>query len=146
MLLHVLTPFESGYPTAMYPITDGIYPMLHERAMETYIRELGEFEQRGLAALRSLTESALEQGIVAEFTQNIGNPGRMICALAHTWDADLIILGRRGLSGLNELFLGSVSNYVTHHAPCAVLTVQGKVNQHPEMESPPAAEAIVSPK
>lgn len=145
MLLHVLTPFESQYPTAMYPMTDGIYPLLHERAVETYMRELGEFEQQGLATLRSLTESALTQGITTEFTQNIGHPGRVICALARTWDADLIILGRRGLSGLNELFLGSVSNYVTHHAPCSVLTVQGRSSRHPEAEHIEPPEAIVVP-
>lgn len=28
---------------------------------------------------------------------------------------------------LQEYFLGSVSNYVLHHAPCSVLVVQGKV-------------------
>lgn len=48
----------------------------------------------------------------------------MICELARNWNADLIILGRRGRTGLSELLLGSVSNYVLHHAPCSVLTVQ----------------------
>jgi nucleotide-binding universal stress UspA family protein len=33
-------------------------------------------------------------------------------------------MGRRGRTGLSELFLGSVSNYVTHHAPCSVLTLK----------------------
>ncbi|NEO65320.1 MAG: universal stress protein, partial [Moorea sp. SIO4G2] len=37
----------------------------------------------------------------------------------------LIVLGRRGLGGLKEMVLGSVSNYVVHHAPCSVLVVQG---------------------
>ncbi|MEO0350033.1 MAG: universal stress protein, partial [Cyanobacteria bacterium P01_A01_bin.15] len=41
------------------------------------------------------------------------------------WNADLIMMGRRGRSGFSELLLGSVSNYVMHHAPCSVLTVQG---------------------
>jgi nucleotide-binding universal stress UspA family protein len=44
---------------------------------------------------------------------------------AQIWHADLIVMGRRGVSGMHELFLGSVSNYVTHHAPCSVLVVQG---------------------
>ncbi len=41
--------------------------------------------------------------------------------------ADLIVVGRRGRSGLSELILGSASNYVLHHAPCSVLTLQGKI-------------------
>ena len=44
--------------------------------------------------------------------------------LAKDWNADLIIMGRRGLTGLSEMFLGSVSNYVVHHASCSVLLIQ----------------------
>ncbi|NEO28803.1 MAG: universal stress protein, partial [Kamptonema sp. SIO4C4] len=35
-----------------------------------------------------------------------------------------VIIGRRGRVGLSEILLGSVSNYVLHHAPCAVMVVQ----------------------
>ena len=43
--------------------------------------------------------------------------------MANSWQADMIIVGNRGRSGLSEFFLGSVSNYVMHHAPCSVLVV-----------------------
>lgn len=39
--------------------------------------------------------------------------------------ADLIVIGRRGRKNISEILLGSVSNYVIHHAPCSVLVVQG---------------------
>lgn len=55
-----------------------------------------------------------------------GSPERSICEIAQTWEADLIIVGSRGLTGIKEMFLGSVSNYVTHHAPCSVLIVRDK--------------------
>jgi len=38
--------------------------------------------------------------------------------------ADLIIMGSRGLTGMKRMFLGSVSNRVTRHAPCSVLVVR----------------------
>lgn len=41
------------------------------------------------------------------------------------WDADVIVIGRRGHKNISEMLLGSVSNYVIHHAPCSVLVVQG---------------------
>jgi nucleotide-binding universal stress UspA family protein len=62
-------------------------------------------------------------GIKTEFTQIPGNPGQTIKKIAQNWDADLIVMGSRGRTGLSELVLGSVSNYVMHHAPCSVLIV-----------------------
>jgi nucleotide-binding universal stress UspA family protein len=73
--------------------------------------------------LQSFSAQANTSGINTEFTQNTGSPGRKICELATVWNADLIIIGRRGRSGLAEFFLGSVSNYVLHHAPCSVQIV-----------------------
>jgi nucleotide-binding universal stress UspA family protein len=93
--------------------------------MQIYWDRLREQEQAGLERLRSLEAEAIAAGVSTEFTQNLGDPGRLICELAKSWNADLIIIGRRGLSGLGEFWLGSVSNYVLHHAPCHVLTIQG---------------------
>lgn len=53
-----------------------------------------------------------------------GTVGHDICSIAKTANVDLIVMGRRGLSGLQERLLGSVSHYVAYHAPCAVLMVQ----------------------
>jgi len=53
-----------------------------------------------------------------------GDPSHAICDIAASWPADLIVLGRKGRSGIEEAFLGSVSNYVLHHAPCTVMVVQ----------------------
>ena len=49
--------------------------------------------------------------------------GWEICQRAKVWQADLIIVGSHGRTGLSELFLGSVSNYVMHHAPCSVMVI-----------------------
>jgi nucleotide-binding universal stress UspA family protein len=82
--------------------------------------------------LQSLSAQANTAGVNTEFTQNTGNAGRMICELATVWNADLIIMGRRGRSGIAEFFLGSVSNYVLHHAPCSVQIVHLPVSAKTE--------------
>lgn len=65
-----------------------------------------------------------DRGIQAEVERCFGQPSHEICDLAKRWNADLIVIGRRGHSGLTEALMGSVSNHVMHHAPCAVLVVQ----------------------
>ena len=75
--------------------------------------------------LKAYAEQATAKNIRTEIDCKLGNPSSMICQAAQSWGADLIVLGRRGYNGLSEILLGSVSNYVIHHAPCSVLVVQG---------------------
>jgi nucleotide-binding universal stress UspA family protein len=53
-----------------------------------------------------------------------GHPAATIVHVAEREEADLIVLGSRGLSEWKALLLGSVSDHVTHHAPCSVLIVR----------------------
>ncbi|MBC7824476.1 MAG: universal stress protein [Candidatus Parcubacteria bacterium] len=129
MLLHVLSNEEEGSPVlpiyavaSPYPLTLEGYP--NPLDFDVFREQWKSYEQKGLALLKTFTDEAIAAGVRAEFTQSQGNPSRTICDLARTWEADHIVIGRRGHSGLSELFLGSVSNYVLHHASCSVLTVQ----------------------
>lgn len=126
MLLHVLSPGDEDYPS--FPPSPGIdsyYPNPQsEEALKQYLEWWRTYEQSSLEVLKSLAEQAQQAGVTTEFRQQLGSPGRVICELADTWNADLIIVGRRGRSGLGEFILGSVSNYVIHQAHCSVLTLQ----------------------
>ena len=51
-------------------------------------------------------------------------PARKIVEIAREENFDLIVMGHRGLSGIKELVLGSVSNRVAHDAECPVLIVK----------------------
>ncbi|MCU0527208.1 MAG: universal stress protein [Elainella sp. Prado103] len=82
--------------------------------------------------LRHYAGEAMQAGIKTEFFQYTGDPGQVICNFAMIWEADLIVVGQRGHSGLSELLLGSVSDYVVHHAPCSVHVVR-QVDSTPSM-------------
>ena len=123
MLLHILSQEEEGSPEALiYPNID-YYPGWNEQSFKLYQEHWDKFKNEGLQMLQSWSAQANTSGVNTEFTQNTGSPGKMICELAKFWNADLIIMGRRGRSGLAEVFLGSESNYVLHHAPCSVQIV-----------------------
>lgn len=121
MLLHVLWENEADYPTLP---TYTYYSLIDNRDYQTYREKVAQYEQSGIDFLQNLTRKAIAAKIECEYTQLAGNPGQTICELASTWKADSILVGSRGLKGLKEMFLGSVSNYVTHHAPCSVLIVR----------------------
>ncbi|MEM8828863.1 MAG: universal stress protein [Cyanobacteria bacterium P01_G01_bin.19] len=109
MLLHTLAEEED--------IVDSLYQAERE--------EWQRYERQSYQELQNLAEKARRANVKAECVQNFGSPGQNICNMAKTWLADLIVIGRRGHSGLKEVILGSVSTYVTHHASCSVLIVQG---------------------
>jgi len=74
--------------------------------------------------LKQYSEEAMSHGVLTESDFKFGEAGHQLCQLAKDWGADLIVVGRRGLTGLKEALLGSVSNHVVHHAPCSVLVIQ----------------------
>jgi nucleotide-binding universal stress UspA family protein len=53
-----------------------------------------------------------------------GDPAEEIIRLAHIYTCDLIVLGSRGLTGVNRILQGSVSSQVVAEAPCSVLVVK----------------------
>jgi nucleotide-binding universal stress UspA family protein len=53
-----------------------------------------------------------------------GEPAEEIVRLAHIHQADLIVIGNRGLTGLNRILQGSVSSQVVEDAHCSVLVVK----------------------
>ena len=62
-------------------------------------------------------------GVPYAFRMEPGHPAEVIVRLAETDGFDLVVLGSRGLGGVKEFLLGSVSNRVSHHARCPVLIV-----------------------
>ena len=53
----------------------------------------------------------------------------------------LIMVGNRGRSGRTEFLLGSVSNYVMHHATSSVLIVQGTNTENQAADQAASATA-----
>lgn len=102
----------------------GIGNVFSPEIWELQEQSINEASSELLSWMKSLQQKAEEKGIQAESTYLIGNPGEEICKLAREWQADIVVMGRRGLSGFSEILFGSVSNYVLHHSPCAVLVVQ----------------------
>lgn len=132
IIVHVLGENEPGFPVIP---SYTYYPVLDDYDYNLYRKRYEDYKQEGIQFLQQKNKAAKATGIKSEYIQLTGNPGRALCELAITWSADLILIGSRGLKGLKEMFLGSVSNYVTHHAPCSVLIVRQPTNNESEQTS-----------
>ena len=65
---------------------------------------------------------ARESGVGKVVVQALeGDPARMLLEAAKDYDADLIVVGSKGLTSHAHFILGSVAASVAHHAPCDVL-------------------------
>jgi nucleotide-binding universal stress UspA family protein len=74
--------------------------------------------------LEAAAGPAREAGVETQTHPREGDPADAIIDVAEDVDADLIVVGNKGMTGAKRFLLGSVPNKVSHHAPCGVYIVR----------------------
>ncbi len=89
-----------------------------------FVPPVDDFETAVLDQLRNQVSTVLDDfvQVMVSLEAPHGPAGRELIEASAT--ASLVVVGDRGLSGLSELLLGSVSNEVVEHAKCDVLVVR----------------------
>ena len=85
--------------------------------------EIGPREDVNLV-LDAAAASAKKEGLEVQTHPVEGEPAEAILNVAEETDADLIVVGNKGMTGARRFLLGSVPNNVSHHAPCSVIIVR----------------------
>jgi nucleotide-binding universal stress UspA family protein len=92
--------------------------------------EVGEMavnlEEKATAALESLVESSASdlEGVRLILEVTAGRAFVEILDQARDWAADLIVLGAKGATALEQIIVGSTAERVTKDAPCSTLIVR----------------------
>jgi nucleotide-binding universal stress UspA family protein len=81
-------------------------------------------EEPSPAELEPSVHAAVALGVVPVREMAMGRPESAIVAAASRDGTDLVVVGHRGVSGVTRVFLGSVSEHVTTHAPCSVIVAR----------------------
>jgi nucleotide-binding universal stress UspA family protein len=83
-------------------------------------------DMRGVAAdvLARAEPRFREAGFAVEKHAREGDPAQTIIDVAGEHNADLIVVGARGMTGLRRFTLGSVAAKLSHHAPSSLLIVR----------------------
>lgn len=82
-----------------------------------------EFRDRIDEEMREFLQPLREARIDHEIEVREGDPWRGILDASVEMSSDLVVLGTHGRSGLERLFLGSVTEKLVRRLPCPVLTV-----------------------
>jgi nucleotide-binding universal stress UspA family protein len=74
--------------------------------------------------LDGASKHAKEAGVQLQAHPREGEPADALLDVAEEVDADVIVVGNKGMTGAKRFLLGSVPNKVSHHAPCGVWIVR----------------------
>lgn len=115
--LRVFTVMEPYNSLSLFQIT------LDENLMDRSNREM---KKASLAVLDMAKEKLQECGFQGKvsFEEAEGNPAEQILEKSRETDCDSIVIGSRGLSGVEEFLLGSVSSKVSQYAKVPVVVVK----------------------
>ncbi len=89
-----------------------------------YAESKAEMEKAGREAIQRIKKLCDENGVESKCMVVEGRPTDCILEAADTVKADCIVIGSIGMSNLERVFIGSVSESVLWHAKCPVLLVR----------------------
>ncbi|KAK6139738.1 hypothetical protein DH2020_026498 [Rehmannia glutinosa] len=114
-IIHVMEPF----PHYVFPGVHAVFPTT------SIIQSVNKAQEENASAiLAHAVRMCAERMVKAKTSVLEGDPKEMICDVAEQMHVDLIVMGSRGLGKIKRAFIGSVSDYVIHHAKCPVLVVK----------------------
>jgi nucleotide-binding universal stress UspA family protein len=131
-LIHALDRSDPESPRQPYISVDSYSMELDVLLLKDYDYKWVEFAKHYDSLLEQKQEAAEAIGVQARYLQPNGRPGLAICTIARESQVDLIVVGSHSRQGLSEMLLGSVSNYVVHHAPCPVMVIHPEDQRRPK--------------
>jgi nucleotide-binding universal stress UspA family protein len=108
------------------PWHTGIAPTMYQQVLETYTKDLAEANRAHLAIAEDAAAQLRAAGRSATADVRTGDAATEIIEAAAEWDADAVVIGSRGRTGLTRLVLGSVARNVLHGGQTSVLVVRGE--------------------
>ena len=117
-------------------IAEDVFPLGGEEftpgTVSAFLEINSKMEEEKRQIITSFGHQLTEIGIPHTLLLGKGNAKETILKEASELKVDVVVLGRRGLSRLQKLFIGSVSEYCAQNLDCNVLVVQRPPHDHDE--------------
>ena len=105
------------------PWTTGVAPTMYSQVLDAYARDLAGARSSHEQIARETAARLSKAGLHADPQMRSGDAAGEIIDAASEWDADLIVVGSRGYTGVERLLLGSVARNVITGSDASVLVV-----------------------
>ena len=112
--LHIVMAYRPLTPDEIYEHQRGLPPHKRAEVDEAYVAR---------SMLAAAADRAREAGVPSEVYARPGHPASVILDVAEEVNADLVVVGNRGMEGGKRFLLGGVPSKVSHHCPCHLLIV-----------------------
>ena len=118
------------YAIDLAKLLDSRIHLVHSLHLPVDLRMTGDWwtqmRQAPLEGLDVCMRQVTAAGLECETHLSDEAPSEAIVQLAEEVAADLIVMGSRGLSGIQHVLLGSVAERTVRTAPCPVLTIRAE--------------------
>ena len=119
-----LTALHKAHITFVYVVDDAVVAEMAGVSGRVAKRVQSELELSGQRSLDYLSRLASEADLTSNQVIRHGVPYREIVNLAREQGVDLIVVGQVGSRGPRRILIGSVTERIIEHSPCAVLVVK----------------------
>ena len=117
----ILTKAFSSHVILVYIISN---PPSQPRMVQANFDVHSLLEEDAKSRIKDIIDIFEKESLPYTLKVAIGDPAAEIIKIAEKENVNVIIIGSRGLSTIKGVFLGSVSQKVTHHATCPVMIVK----------------------
>jgi nucleotide-binding universal stress UspA family protein len=123
-------PWPKGTEVGLLAVVDTVLGIASDPDEPSATKWIEVEDEKDWEQVREIFEPAAQKlrnaGLHAEVLIRRGTPADEILQEAHSWGADCIFVGAKGIRGIDRLLLGSVASAVSARAPCSVEVVRPK--------------------
>ncbi|KAJ3076762.1 FK506-binding protein 2A [Podochytrium sp. JEL0797] len=123
VLLHCRAPPAS----LVFPQGDDVFGeavIYNNKDYAEWMNEQSRIESHNL--IKKYAEKLMDgqKGVVVRGIALVGDPRNELCEAAHLLQAEMMVVGTRGMGILRKALMGSVSDHLLHHLECPVVVVR----------------------
>lgn len=108
----------------LHVVEEAVHPAFYVTGQSSIFEFIPDIKEKSRESLQNMLKETVGNDVDADFFVVEGRAARDITKFAKENDSDLIVISTHGLTGIEHLLVGSVTEKVVRMAPCPMFTVK----------------------